>query len=58
MSQNRNSKRVLEPLKNAPPNPMGTESEGGTTNPQFEGGVPSRSLNGELSKSINLNNNY
>ena len=33
ISNHRKSKRVLEPLKNAPPNPLGTESEGGTTNP-------------------------
>jgi hypothetical protein len=50
------SKRVLEPLKNAPPNPLGTDSEGGTTNPQFEGGVPSLSTNKDISKSINMNN--
>lgn len=36
---------------------MGTDSEGGTTNPQFEGGVPSRSANGDLSKSINMGGN-
>ena len=55
ISNHRKSKRVLEPLKNAPPNPLGTESEGGTTNPQFEGGVPSISTNKDLSKSINMN---
>lgn len=56
MSNNRKSKRVLEPLKNAPPNPMGNDSDGATTNPHYEGGVPSQSTNKDLAKSIgNMN---
>ena len=47
---------MLEPLRNAPPNPM-SEEGGQTTNPNYEGGFHSNaSTNKDLAKSIhNMN---